>query len=71
MSSLTIYLEDTLEARLRETAQREGVSVSKLVARYVAERTAASWPEPIVALAGSWPDAERPRLPADAPRAAW
>ena len=68
MSSLTIYLDDTLESRLRQAAKDEGMSVSKLVSKFIEEKTATSWPSEFLALAGSWPDLTRPTLDADLPR---
>ena len=68
MSSITIYLEDALEARLRESASKEGISVSKLVAKLVDERTSDTWPTEFMALAGSWQDIDRPVHSADSQR---
>ena len=68
MSSLTIYLDDALEERLRQAAKDEGLSVSKLVSKYVTEKTANTWPNEFMSLAGSWPELARPNLDADMPR---
>ena len=68
MSSLTIYLDDALEERLRQAAKDEGLSVSKLVSKYVAEKTATTWPTEFLNLAGSWPELTRPVHGADLPR---
>ena len=73
MSNLSLYLDDGLERRVRESAAREGVSVSKWIARLADERTAQAWPDEVLALAGAWADDDvlRPQHAADAPRVAW
>lgn len=74
MSAITVYLEDAIDQRLRQAAKSEGITVSRFVARLVAERTADTWPEDILALAGTWADeddAAPVRRVADAPREIW
>lgn len=73
MSALTIYLDGPTETRLRQAAKRTGEPVSRFIARLVVERTADGWPDDIMALAGSWSDADdRPvQVGADSPRVAW
>ncbi len=61
MANLTIYLDDKLEQRLRQAAQREQVSVSRLVAQLVASKVAASWPQEFLDLAGTWADEDLQR----------
>ncbi|MEK7413640.1 MAG: CopG family transcriptional regulator [Planctomycetota bacterium] len=68
MSNVTIYLDDMLEKRLRQAAKDQGVSVSKLVAQYVREKTVSTWPNEFMNLAGSWPELNRPETNADLPR---
>jgi predicted transcriptional regulator len=71
MSQITIYLDDTLADRLRQAAERDGMSLSSWVAQVIADRTANSWPADILALAGSWADEQikRPEQGEDLPRA--
>ena len=68
MSNVTIYLDDELEERLRQAAKDEGVSVSKLVSRMIAEKTINHWPMEFMDLAGSWADLNRPGFSDDLPR---
>jgi len=73
MSNITIYLDDALEQRLRQAAAHEGVSVSKLVSKLVLERTAVTWPDEVLGLAGSWKN-DQLTLPThgpDSPRETW
>ena len=67
MANLTIYLDDKLEQRLRQAAQREQVSVSRLVAQLVASKVAASWPQEFLDLAGTWADEDIERPAHDEP----
>jgi predicted transcriptional regulator len=68
MSNVTIYLDDELEERLRQAAKDEGVSVSKLVSKMIAEKTVNHWPMEFMNLAGSWSDLDRPAFAGDLPR---
>jgi len=56
MGQVTIYLDDETEARLKASAKRKGVPVSRWIADLVRERTATEWPEQVRQLAGAWPD---------------
>jgi hypothetical protein len=56
MAHLTLYIDDDLAARVRETAESEGVSQSRWVAELIAGRLSADWPRSVVSLAGAWPD---------------
>lgn len=68
MSNITIYIDDSLEKRLRAAAKKEGISVSRLVARYVQEKTRETWPDEVLKLAGAWGELERPASGLDHPR---
>ena len=56
MAHLTLYLDDSLAARLRAVADNEGVSQSRWVGELVARQLSAQWPPAVVELAGAWPD---------------
>ena len=74
MSTIAIYLEDGLEARLRAAAAKANLPVSRLVASWVEQHTRDQWPPEVMALAGAWKDDEpweRPEYPPDAPREPW
>ncbi len=68
MSNVTIYLDDEVETRLRQAAKEEGVSVSKLVSKFITEKTRNNWPSEFMDLAGTWPDLQRPAHSPDLPR---
>ncbi|NLV24438.1 MAG: CopG family transcriptional regulator [Deltaproteobacteria bacterium] len=62
MGQVTIYLDPETEKKMHEAAKRSGLSQSKWIATLIREKTAATWPSSIAALAGSWQDQG---LPAD------
>ena len=76
MAQLTLYLDDATQARLRDEATRRQVSQSQFVADLIRRATADTWPDDVLALAGSVPafptvDTLRAGLAADADRASW
>jgi len=73
MAQITLYLDDALQARLRESAARQQVSQSQFVANLIRQAVDDRWPEDVLALAGAlqdFPSAEELRAAAgaDAPR---
>lgn len=56
MAQVTIYMDDETASRMRASAKAAGVSMSAWLCRLVRERTRASWPEEVAALAGAWSD---------------
>ena len=73
MAQLTLYLDDETEARLKETANSAGMSLSRWVANLIREKIASQWPVSVIELAGAWadlPTAEELRrdVPEDLPR---
>ena len=54
MGQVTIYLDNSIETKMKETAKSNHVSVSKWVAGIIEEKIATEWPPNIVKLAGSW-----------------
>ena len=58
MSQITIYLEDTLEEKVRERAKLEGVSVSKWIAKSIEANERDVWPAHVLASFGTWDDLE-------------
>ena len=73
MAQLTLYLDDETEARLKETANSAGMSLSRWVANLIREKIASQWPASVIELAGAWadlPTAEELRrdVPEDLPR---
>ena len=56
MGQVTIYLDNSIETKMKEAAKSSHVSVSKWVAGIIEEKIATEWPQDIVKLAGSWKD---------------
>ena len=54
MGQLTIYLDSETEKKMINTIKKSGKSKSKWVADLIREKTAGSWPENIINLAGAW-----------------
>jgi hypothetical protein len=76
MAQITLYIDDEVQARLRDAAARREVSQSQFVADLIRRATAERWPDEVVALAGSlrdFPAAEAIRggAGADAERVPW
>jgi hypothetical protein len=56
MGQVTIYLDSETEKRMRKIVKKRGISKSKWIADLIKEKTATTWPEAIVQLAGAWKD---------------
>ena len=56
MGQITIYLDSETEKKMINTIKKSGKSKSKWIADLIREKTASSWPENIVNLAGAWSD---------------
>ena len=56
MGQVTIYLDKSIETKMKEAAKSSRVSVSKWVAGIIEEKIATEWPQDIIELAGSWED---------------
>jgi hypothetical protein len=73
MGQVTIYLDDTTEKNMLNLIEKSGLSKSKWIAGLINEKTATTWPETVVSLAGAWknlPTAEeiRAKMGKDAAR---
>ena len=76
MAQITLYIDDSTQSRLRDAAARRQVSQSQFVAELIRRATDTTWPDEVLALAGSAPDfpqadALRAGLSDDAARASW
>jgi hypothetical protein len=76
MAQITLYIDDSTQARLRDAAARRQVSLSQFVADLIRRATETTWPDEVLALAGSVPDFPQPPalragLSDDAVRASW
>lgn len=56
MSQITIYLEDSLEEKVRTSAKLEGLSVSKWIAKRIDTNQVDVWPRHVLASFGTWDD---------------
>lgn len=56
MGQITLYIDDTTQARLREAAASRAVSQSQFVAELIRRATDDRWPDAALALAGALPD---------------
>jgi hypothetical protein len=56
MGQITIYLDSETEKKMTDTIKKSGKSKSKWIADLIREKTAGSWPENIINLAGAWSD---------------
>lgn len=76
MAQITLYIDDSTQSRLRDAAARQQVSQSQFVAELIRRATDTTWPDEVLALAGSVPDfpqadALRAGLAEDAARPSW
>ena len=56
MGQVTIYVDDNTEKKLLSMVEKSGISKSKWIAELIREKTATTWPENIIRLAGAWKD---------------
>ena len=56
MGQVTIYIDNSIETRMKEAAKSSHLSVSKWVAGIIEEKIATEWPQDIIKLAGTWKD---------------
>jgi hypothetical protein len=56
MGQVTIYLDAEVEKKMISMVKKSGKSKSKWISDLIGEKTASSWPENIVKLAGAWAD---------------
>ena len=56
MGQVTIYLDDEIESKMRESAEAMKLSKSKWIADLIKEKVTDEWPESVRKLAGAWTD---------------
>ncbi len=56
MGQVTIYLDDNTEKKMLGIVEKSGISKSKWIAKLIQEKTATTWPEDVVRMAGTWKD---------------
>ncbi|EJF05992.1 hypothetical protein ThvES_00019390 [Thiovulum sp. ES] len=64
MAQITIYMNSSLEEKVKEVASSMNLSISKFIASILEERVSSEWSSEIQNLSGSWrtfPDLEEIR----------
>ncbi len=56
MGQITIYIDVETEKKLLNVVKKSGISKSKWITNLIRDKTADTWPENIVNLAGAWKD---------------
>jgi hypothetical protein len=56
MGQVTIYLDAETEKKMINIVKKSGISKSKWIAALIKEKTADTWPDHIIELAGAWKD---------------
>ncbi len=56
MKQLILEIDETTEARIYTAAKTAGLSAQQWLKRIIDEKTVASWPDSVKALAGTWQD---------------
>lgn len=56
MGQITIYLDDELEARIRQAIEHQNVSRSRWIAEVLRRHLEGDWPAEVRESAGSWAD---------------
>jgi hypothetical protein len=56
MGQVTIYLDDEVEAKMRDAAKAMNLSQSKWISNIIQRQIADTWPESVKKLAGAWQD---------------
>ena len=56
MKQLILEIDETTEARIITAAKIAGLSAQQWLRRIIDEKTVASWPDSVKALAGTWQD---------------
>jgi len=56
MGQVTIYLDPETEEKMNQIVKKSGLSKSKWIASLIRDKTAGTWPESVLQLAGQWKD---------------
>ncbi|MBW2014434.1 MAG: CopG family transcriptional regulator [Deltaproteobacteria bacterium] len=56
MGQLTIYIDNETEKKMTNMVKKSGMSKSKWIAELIRGKTANSWPDSVIQLAGAWKD---------------
>lgn len=56
MAQVTIYLDNSLEVKIKEIAKQSGLSISKFISKTLEQNIKSSWDNDVKKLSGSWND---------------
>lgn len=56
MGQVTIYLDEHTEKKMLNMVGKSGISKSKWIAELIREKTATTWPQDVIEMAGTWKD---------------
>ena len=56
MGQVTIYLEDSIEIKMKSAAKSAKLSLSKWIASVIEAKVSNEWPVSVVSLSGAWED---------------
>ncbi len=56
MGQVTIYLEDSIEIKMKSAAKSAKLSLSKWIAGVIEAKVVNEWPSSVVNLSGAWED---------------
>lgn len=54
MGQVTIYLEDSIETKMKSAAKSAELSLSKWIAGAIKDKISIEWPASIINLSGTW-----------------
>ncbi len=56
MAQITIYMNDTIEAKVKKLAKSMNISISKYISTILEQKTSESWSGDTQKLSGAWSD---------------
>ena len=56
MGQVTIYLEDSIETKMKSAAKSAELSLSKWIAGVIKDKISNEWPSSVISLSGAWED---------------
>ncbi|MEA1911510.1 MAG: CopG family transcriptional regulator [Spirochaetota bacterium] len=56
MGQVTIYLENSIETKMKSAAKSAELSLSKWIATVIKDKVSNEWPDSVIKLSGAWED---------------
>lgn len=56
MAQVTIYMDNSLEEKVKKLAKSTGTSISKFISNILEQKVKTSWDDSVRELSGSWSD---------------